>query len=519
MKEPNPGKSCKAFAELISAYVDGQLTESQTAAVEDHLKECPECARQLDQYRLINDLINTEKVNCPVDLTATVMAGLEREQLLTGLDDLAKPPTSFRTWLLRTAAAAAMIGLIVYAGSLVIHFTGSSAKTADTSRSESPVPAHPVLAHAEKDRIDEHTRPIEPPRPVVEPAHRLASDEYAKAVIRDVAPQSLTGPAKAPRVFTGSATEQPKAVTAVTVPTQDMAGRDERPEILSTAAAPVARPAAPLAESKDPGPDRATLATASPGSSGPAIFSVHKSLASRVPTTGTADRTAGSTGVPKTTTRPAETEPLSQRVACGLDRQVPLTYTIKVPDLPSWMFVKEQVLDALKENQVPPLTDGREVRRSLDARTEFFYQARKGLDLAPGPRRAETLFVVRPEKFMALYARLQQSGMDNAAQHLHPELQRFLARGVPSPALTGLIHETRRNLGLYFEKGPSLDFCGGPADTLYTVRTAVADTQPALTSQPAEVRLLPVLINVELDPRLTTAPSPTTQTTQPTTQP
>ncbi len=43
--------TCQELVDFLRAYVDGELPESEQAAFEDHLGECPPCVAYLDSYR------------------------------------------------------------------------------------------------------------------------------------------------------------------------------------------------------------------------------------------------------------------------------------------------------------------------------------------------------------------------------------------------------------------------------------------------------------------------------------
>lgn len=47
-----PGMSCRELVELVTAYLEGSLSESDLARFEAHLGECDGCDTYLDQMRL-----------------------------------------------------------------------------------------------------------------------------------------------------------------------------------------------------------------------------------------------------------------------------------------------------------------------------------------------------------------------------------------------------------------------------------------------------------------------------------
>jgi anti-sigma factor RsiW len=42
---------CTEFVELVTSYLDDQLSAEQRAAFEEHLTHCPGCDRYLEQFR------------------------------------------------------------------------------------------------------------------------------------------------------------------------------------------------------------------------------------------------------------------------------------------------------------------------------------------------------------------------------------------------------------------------------------------------------------------------------------
>lgn len=64
---------CTEYVELISAYVDYQLTEDEMARVEDHLESCENCSALLDFYREISISASKSCVPAPDALRANVM--------------------------------------------------------------------------------------------------------------------------------------------------------------------------------------------------------------------------------------------------------------------------------------------------------------------------------------------------------------------------------------------------------------------------------------------------------------
>jgi anti-sigma factor RsiW len=49
--------TCEEFVELVTAYLEGTLSDSDRRAFEEHMDLCPGCDHYLDQYRTTIDLL------------------------------------------------------------------------------------------------------------------------------------------------------------------------------------------------------------------------------------------------------------------------------------------------------------------------------------------------------------------------------------------------------------------------------------------------------------------------------
>lgn len=73
--------TCEEAALLLSARLDGVLTESEEAALTDHLAQCPECraiAAQLEELR--SAMAGMEDISAPADFTRRVMDSLGEQE-------------------------------------------------------------------------------------------------------------------------------------------------------------------------------------------------------------------------------------------------------------------------------------------------------------------------------------------------------------------------------------------------------------------------------------------------------
>jgi anti-sigma factor RsiW len=49
--------NCETFVELVTAYLEDQLSAEERAAFEEHLRLCPGCDTYLDQFRTTISLL------------------------------------------------------------------------------------------------------------------------------------------------------------------------------------------------------------------------------------------------------------------------------------------------------------------------------------------------------------------------------------------------------------------------------------------------------------------------------
>jgi anti-sigma factor RsiW len=72
--------SCQELVELVTAYLDGSLSDPERDAFEEHLALCQGCETYLDQFRRTVDLVG--------ELSAESLPAPARDRLLT----------AFRNW-------------------------------------------------------------------------------------------------------------------------------------------------------------------------------------------------------------------------------------------------------------------------------------------------------------------------------------------------------------------------------------------------------------------------------------
>lgn len=118
---------CADARELLSAYVDDMLSDSERTALEEHLRICATCAHELAELRqTIAALATLPEVEPPAEF---------RQQLRQRLDRLAAAdqPTSAKTrrgfrlaWLRpRGAVAAVLVGVLIFASGYGTSYVGT----------------------------------------------------------------------------------------------------------------------------------------------------------------------------------------------------------------------------------------------------------------------------------------------------------------------------------------------------------------------------------------------------------
>jgi len=66
---------CEGIKELLSAFLDGELTEEESSAVRAHLERCPDCRKEIEAFRKVSALYrDLEDPEPPADLEERVLA-------------------------------------------------------------------------------------------------------------------------------------------------------------------------------------------------------------------------------------------------------------------------------------------------------------------------------------------------------------------------------------------------------------------------------------------------------------
>ena len=66
--EEHGSMNCREFTDFINSYLEGELSEQQTAVFEQHLSLCPNCDHYMDSYKATVELTKSlceEKAAAP----------------------------------------------------------------------------------------------------------------------------------------------------------------------------------------------------------------------------------------------------------------------------------------------------------------------------------------------------------------------------------------------------------------------------------------------------------------------
>ncbi|MDH7601990.1 MAG: zf-HC2 domain-containing protein [Armatimonadota bacterium] len=72
--------NCRKVTNLVSAYIDGELTGAEMLAIRRHLSECAECAKEYESLRSLKQAMARLRTAVPrKDLAAVVIAKIEEQ--------------------------------------------------------------------------------------------------------------------------------------------------------------------------------------------------------------------------------------------------------------------------------------------------------------------------------------------------------------------------------------------------------------------------------------------------------
>jgi len=96
--------TCENNERLLQAYFDGELDLVRTVEFEEHLKTCPECARELGEQRMLRQSLRASNLyeRAPESLRVRIQAELPGEQVRPKV--IPMPRRAVLRWLAMTAA-------------------------------------------------------------------------------------------------------------------------------------------------------------------------------------------------------------------------------------------------------------------------------------------------------------------------------------------------------------------------------------------------------------------------------
>ena len=99
-------KECEEFAPLLSAFIDGELTEEERAEVLAHVSECEKCRRLLGELTALHAALGElEDEDVPAGFTEGVMAAVRAEK--AAAKPQVKKRSTWRRWMKQEANDAA----------------------------------------------------------------------------------------------------------------------------------------------------------------------------------------------------------------------------------------------------------------------------------------------------------------------------------------------------------------------------------------------------------------------------
>ena len=129
---------CEKIQEMISAMLDGEISERDRAVIEAHIASCPECAAMYEDFAALSGELNESFSEVPANLHSRIMKGVRVSR---------KPKKPLLIALRPYMSAAACLVVVIGA---VFALRGSSKSMDSVARSDKvSTPAVPAAAPAE----------------------------------------------------------------------------------------------------------------------------------------------------------------------------------------------------------------------------------------------------------------------------------------------------------------------------------------------------------------------------------
>lgn len=126
-------RECDEIRELISAMLDGELSEAERAGVEEHIRSCPDCAAVYDSFAAISGTLSADMRDVPAGLHERIMSAVD---VADKQRRLRKINRSVRQCLSAAACLAVVIGsVLAYRGFMRASYKGATPAAADAAYS------------------------------------------------------------------------------------------------------------------------------------------------------------------------------------------------------------------------------------------------------------------------------------------------------------------------------------------------------------------------------------------------
>ena len=133
--------TCDQALELLSARLDGALTPEETAGLEEHLAQCPECRALAADLETLHDAMPELYQEPPAQLKERVMAQIRAESAPISLEEVRKKRSGRKTW--RSWGAMAAVMAVVFMSAVAMRFgSGDTAGIPENG----PVPSAAVYS-------------------------------------------------------------------------------------------------------------------------------------------------------------------------------------------------------------------------------------------------------------------------------------------------------------------------------------------------------------------------------------
>lgn len=209
--------ACQEYEGLISAFIDGEITETERAKLMEHMAACPACQRYFDDQIAIHDALTGLEARAPADFSEKVMARVRatpQERPHEETKRIAFP--SWRRWAALAACCALAAGVWAFG-------PGQARDTAQDS-----VVQYARDAVTEDSPVSESAAQAEEPAEDIEEAARdnaaASGGSGAGSSLLPVTSDEADGGEAPQEMETGAALAPPPA-PAEMAPSEDVAGK------------------------------------------------------------------------------------------------------------------------------------------------------------------------------------------------------------------------------------------------------------------------------------------------------